>query len=412
MSTVLQRFSWALLAIASWLLPNYEQAQALTWASINSVQPKYYIPVTLNNAQASATGTNLQVMVRINSNANSSYYTSNLNNTNWQDGKGNILKSWLETGETNTSNPSVYWINLGSNTIPANGSITIYQVIYDLRQTALDGTSTGAEPNFTATYGQNDNGANVFDQYGGKSWSNFAVYLGSWNTTNGYLQQTATSKTGTQQGGAAALLQTQSYDANGSYIIETAFNYSVQANARVGIVAVATPVSGTASSNNFTTPSASDVMAYRFIGQANGDGAGFLTFLNDQVNYPILNDQVTYPNSKSYGGYIKTNYTMAVQNNAGTWSGTLYYGYSVNGTPLTTLSNTTYSTANKSSQTSGYIGISASYESPSDHTSMYANPINVQWFRLRQLPPSATAPSATADSIVTVPNHGFLPHLR
>jgi hypothetical protein len=43
--------------------------------------------------------------------------------------------------------------------------LTIYQVIYATTATAMDGLVTGAEPNYTGTYGQYDNGANVFSNY-------------------------------------------------------------------------------------------------------------------------------------------------------------------------------------------------------------------------------------------------------
>jgi hypothetical protein len=129
-------------------------------------------------------------------------YAANLANVNWQDGVGNILNSWLESGETNTSAASVYWVNLGSLTIPANGTLTIYQVIYGTSVTCMNGTNTGAEPLYTGTYGQYDNGATVFqtlyDNFAGSSlnpnlWSTYAKGSASYSVSNGLSLTTSAS---------------------------------------------------------------------------------------------------------------------------------------------------------------------------------------------------------------------------
>ncbi len=140
-------------------------ATGLSFAGVNGTQPIYDIPITLTNTQATATSANLQVKVSMNSSANAAYYNSTLLNVNWQDGSGNILNSWLESGETKTSSSSVYWVNLGSGIISGNVNLTIYQCIYPTSIVAMDGNHTGAEPNYTGTYGQYDNGANVFTGY-------------------------------------------------------------------------------------------------------------------------------------------------------------------------------------------------------------------------------------------------------
>ena len=72
--------------------------------TVNGNAPLYYLPVTLVNSQGSATPTNFQARVSINSNVNSIDYAPNLSNVNWQDGNGNLLNSWLESGNSNTAN--------------------------------------------------------------------------------------------------------------------------------------------------------------------------------------------------------------------------------------------------------------------------------------------------------------------
>ncbi|HMF30396.1 MAG TPA: hypothetical protein VKK79_03215, partial [Candidatus Lokiarchaeia archaeon] len=160
-----------------------KSASTWTFASVGGNTPLYYFPVTLANTQGSATPANLQQQITTNPSLYSAYYASNLANVNWQDGNGNILNSWLESGASSSSTTTVYWVNLGSNTIAANGGLTIYEVVYATSVTAIDGTHTGAYPTYTGTYGQYDDGSNVFTAL----YDNFAgtSLKAGWTTLSG-----------------------------------------------------------------------------------------------------------------------------------------------------------------------------------------------------------------------------------
>ncbi|HME50664.1 MAG TPA: fibronectin type III domain-containing protein, partial [Candidatus Lokiarchaeia archaeon] len=135
----------------------------ISFLNVNINAPLYYIPVTLTNNQGTATPANFQQQVTINPSANSAMYASNLDNVNWQDGNGNILNSWLESGASSGSASTVYWINLGSNIIAASGgTLIILEVIYATSVNVFNNINTGAYPSYTGTYGQYDNGKNVF----------------------------------------------------------------------------------------------------------------------------------------------------------------------------------------------------------------------------------------------------------
>jgi len=164
------------LVILALVLPLYGsmpsvKATGLTIvADANGNAAQYYIPVTLNNSQTGATGANFQCLVTVNSSSYSSYLASNLSNVVWEGGNGNILKSWMEgcfdtsgvqNGETNTSTITRYWVLLTSS-IAANSTQTIYYVLTNTTANSMNSTWTGAEPNYTATYGQYDNGASIF----------------------------------------------------------------------------------------------------------------------------------------------------------------------------------------------------------------------------------------------------------
>jgi hypothetical protein len=69
------------------------------------------------------------------------------------------LYAWIESYNSNLS--TVYiWINLPTS-IPANGSLTIYMFV----RNSIQYPYTGIAPNLTSTYGQYDNGENVFTFY-------------------------------------------------------------------------------------------------------------------------------------------------------------------------------------------------------------------------------------------------------
>ncbi|MEM3744521.1 MAG: hypothetical protein QW759_01635, partial [Candidatus Micrarchaeaceae archaeon] len=348
---------------------------------------EYYVPITLSNSQAVATPVPFQDLLPVNSLAYSAYEAKNLDNIEFFYANGNVIPSWMEGSSSNTllNNPTnsiylytstntLYWLNISSG-IAASNSITIYMGFASTSQNLLNNIDDGEAPQLSSTWGLYDDGPHVFTQYGGGSWSSFTFVGGTWSTTNGYLQQTSTS--GSYSGGPAALIESTTYPNTGNYVLGMAFNYTTQADARVGIIAVATPTS---------TP---DVYAYRFIGQQYNNGAGFLSFLNDEVAWVVNN---------AYQGAVSTPYTMTITDAGGKWSGNLYSGYSETGTALTSLASTSYTAANYEGATSGYVGISAGYYTGS---AVAANPINVMWFYMRAYPPNGVMPGYSFGSVTS-----------
>jgi len=331
-----------------------------------------YSCMILNNSQTTATPNPFQQIVNISEANFSDYiaYNNNFANFEFFYQNGTIIPAWIESNSSGTLH---VWLKIKG--IPASKHILAYLGFASNTINLLSSSGTsgiGEAPQLSSTYGEYDDGASVFTQYGGKSWSSFTFLGGTWTTANGYLQQTATSTSGYTGGGPAALIESTSYPNNGYYILGMAFNYTTEADARVGIIAVATPT---------TTP---DVMGYRFIGQQDSNGAGFISFLNDLIAWVVNN---------AYQGAVSTAYTMIVTNAGGTWSGNLYSGYGTEiSSPLTSLSATAYTNANYEGATSGYVGISAAYYTGSQ---TIPNPINVMWFYMRAYPPNGVMPSVS-----------------
>ena len=343
--------------------------------------PPPYVPVTIANSQTSATPAPFQQSVTIDPASYTSIEATDLGNIRFfTTFSSNVfsgpLDSWLESFSgsftANTATSATFWLNLPSG-IGASSAITIYMV-FEPTSTEFDGSIAGEAPQLSTAYGTYDNGANVFTLYGGGGaggWGGFTFVGGSWNTNKGYLSQTST--TGSFGGGPTALIESQSFSNLGSYVLDSAFNYTTQSVARVGIIAVATPIG---------TP---DTLGYRFIGQqSKNNGPGFLSCLNDLVAWVASN---------SYQGSTSTAYTMSIADSAGTWIGSLYPGFKTSVSPVATLAPTAYTAANQQGATTGYVGVSAGYYTGA---TVVGNPMSIMWFRMRALPPGNVMPSTTA----------------
>ena len=131
---------------------------------VNGNKPQYYLPITIKNNTTIASASGFTAHLTVDSSTYSTYEATDLSNINFQDGAGNILTSWLESGFTNTSTSTVYHV-LMNQTIAASSNIDIYMVFYNTSAISKDNVVTGANPLYTSTYAQYDNGTNVFKQY-------------------------------------------------------------------------------------------------------------------------------------------------------------------------------------------------------------------------------------------------------
>ncbi len=343
-----------------------------TTVSTSNVLQIQYVPITITNSQSTAAPAGFQQMLTIPSSSYSPYINSawsNVEFTTAPAASGSTIPAWVESGNSNTVSSTIVWVKLPSQ-IPANGNTVIYMDFMSSNVMSSSGP-TGEAPQLSTNYGQYDDGGLVFTQYGGggaTGWGQFTFVEGTWLTSNGYLQQTAT--TGSYGAGPAALIESQSYQVAGNYVLGMAFNYTTETSPRVGVIAAATLSGG------------GDPYGFRFIGQQGDNNAGFISLLNDLKDWAV---------SDAYQGAASTPYTMVITDDVGTWSGNLYSGYGTEASsPITSLSPTSYSTTNNNGASAGYVGVSAGYY---NGTTVVANPINVQWFYVRSLPPGGVMPS-------------------
>ena len=153
----------------------------------NGNAPLYYVAITLS----SNAGSGFQQLVNWSPSTYSTYLNTDCQNHSWQDGAGNLLDSWFETPSATSSSTSVYeWVVLPNAT-----ATTIYLVFSATTASGYSTTHTGVQPNYSATYGQYDNGASVFpilyQNFAGTAVPTGWEALGTYTIDNGFSIGTA-----------------------------------------------------------------------------------------------------------------------------------------------------------------------------------------------------------------------------
>ncbi len=147
------------------LFNNVNDGEAPTLSEIvQSNGIEYAAPITIANSQSSATPSPFQQMLNISSSVYSSYAASNLQNVEFLYKNGTVIPSWLEQY---TSSYAIWWVKLGS--IPAGGNVKVYMGFASTSTNLFNTNDVGEAPTLSSSYGEYDDGANVF-----KLYTNFA----------------------------------------------------------------------------------------------------------------------------------------------------------------------------------------------------------------------------------------------
>lgn len=120
--------------------------------------------LVIANGQNVSTSGQYQQMIVFESSLFREVENSNLSNIEFAYTNGTVIPSWIESGASNTAVQTVYWLKL--NNIGAESSIAIRMVFAPLSTNFFNKTGlTGEAPQLSPSYGQYDNGAQVFDYY-------------------------------------------------------------------------------------------------------------------------------------------------------------------------------------------------------------------------------------------------------
>ena len=185
--------------------------------------------VKIYNSESVATSAPFQQMITVYSTTISKSNNAEWTNIYFTSAEGTTLYSWLESRSTSSA---IFWVKLNSS-IPANSTTIIY--LYSSTSSVVNGTTVGIAPQLSTTYGQYDNGANVFTYYtrfGGNSlpsgWAGFgSSYSLSYSTTHLTIE---TTDSGSIYGGIYTTSQVPSipsiYEFYGNIYTSDAYNYA------------------------------------------------------------------------------------------------------------------------------------------------------------------------------------------
>jgi|GEM_PF-1589966 len=330
-----------------------------------------YIPITFTNNQTTATPSPFQEKITWNPSSYTSYEASDLGNIRFYSDNAltTPLYAWLESctpSLSNTATSATAWIKLTSPIAANGGTLTVYMVFLST-STDFDGNYWGDAPNLSSPYGQNDNGAKVFnfyDNFAGTSlnpqWTVFGSSQGTVSVSNGV---TITSSSSTLSVGIFA-----SYTPPTTGIVtETYLN-------------AATPTAGYRVFDGYGMTSTSTAEQNGYIGILQAVGQNTLK-LSKMVS-GTQTDLVSSTDALTAGG----NYESSLL-----WqSSTLTMADLTNGHSAST-TDTTYSL---STMTQVALAVGATS----------GNKYITYWFRVRQSPPSNVMPSISFGS-VTLPNY-------
>jgi hypothetical protein len=123
-----------------------------------------WVPITITNSQSTSTPAPFEMLLQVSSSTYASSEASNLQNVEFFDSNGAVIPSWLQGGNSNTASATFYWLRL-ANAIAAGSSVTIYMGFASTSTNLLNAQTTGEAPDLSSSYGQYDDGANVFAYY-------------------------------------------------------------------------------------------------------------------------------------------------------------------------------------------------------------------------------------------------------
>ena len=309
--------------------------------------------ITITNSQSSATPAPFQQMVQI-----PSTYIPYIRLT---DSSGNLLYAWLESISNGTA---TIWVKL-PNEIGANSSITIYVIGYD---SGFDGNYWGEAPQLSSTYGQYDNGANVFTNYwnfaGTSTPSGITIYSNS-GTGSITFNNGMTLKGGT----SASPGQTTAYTTSSFSAPIIVDYYGTQSTSPSG-EAYGWSMDGfsNANSNSGTYPTSGT--SYTLLDFENGVNAGVHTTQGGA----ITNGGLSAPSGNLFSASVWTHiYTSSA-----------YYTYQ------NYVNNTGYITgASNTASIPFELGVG------NNEATYVPNGMTVNWLRTRAYPPNGVQPSVS-----------------
>ncbi len=301
----------------------------------------------IENTQSTATSAPFQQEANISLSAFSSYEASNLQNVEFLYPNGTVIPSWLESY---SSSYGLWWLKIGGG-IPANSAVDI-QIAFSLPTSTVlfNNFNDGEAPTLSSSYGEYDDGANVFNFY--DNFAGTSLNTSKWSTSS------------------------ISYTVNNGITLDV-------------------PSSGFGSLNSVPTFSAGSV--FDFYGEPtnnNGVGGGFDFGVGDCVNCDPVGDSwmVGAPAGDSgYYLYLDSNNTFInYVRSYGVWTVGLEFSGTTSFSEYDYSDEYTVTNSSFSPSPSSYLILIHSADSGNTF---------LQWFDERSAPPNGVMPSITVGSL-------------
>jgi len=245
-----------------------------TVAPPTSVPPSYNMTkmhslhayaLNVTNLQPEGIPNNFQLMVKLYAVNYSAYEASNMQNVFFTYSNGTVIPSWLEGNVTNESNAQslntaidIYWLKITSGSfLYGRSTSTIYINFDNTTANLFNNVTIGEAPQLSATYGQYDNGKNIFTDYQSfgslnslpEGWNYNAVTLSFYQDSLGLKPSIGTS--GALYESAPSIIQNSSsiLDVYGDnqIIYGTVSNYSNPLQTAYKLIDQGTPCGGNSS---------------------------------------------------------------------------------------------------------------------------------------------------------------------
>ena len=309
-----------------------------------------YVPFSINNTQSTATAAPFVQTIVVNMSKYTAYLAGNLQNVEWAYANGTIITSRLQYGTNNTN--AAYILKL-PNGIAANSKISVYMDLVAPTTNLFNGGTVGEAPQLSSTYGEYDNGPNLYSFY-----YNFA------GTT----------------------LNTSKFTVSGT-------DYSVNDGISITGASSATYIQSASEYN----PQTEVIDVYSYVTALNNNGDYYQGYAQSGAGLPqyLLSDV----------GGASSQYTLANHNSAGQTNADITGGSTIAYQIWSVWSSTTesYATLNYSSATTLSTDFTAETAAYILFYQTSANTQHTYWVGVRPAPPNGVMPTATAGPLTKVP---------
>ena len=144
-----------------WILARAEPPNGVMPSVAGPFPVEGYLHLAAINYQGAATSNPFQLKLTIDAKNYQSMEDSGLTNVGFMLGSGQVLSSWLESGNSNSNN-AIFWLKFPQ--ISAQSYVDFYLVFFNSAN-LMNGMTIGEAPNLSSQYGGLDNGWNVFLWY-------------------------------------------------------------------------------------------------------------------------------------------------------------------------------------------------------------------------------------------------------